>query len=148
MWPTLSENIHFTNLSDWLEVMWYDIWLAGGRVIWYLIGWRSCDMISDWLEVMWYVIGWRSCDIWLAGGHVIWYLIGWRSCDMISDWLEVMWYVIGWRSCDMSYTAGHGRDSDLELLVLYNHWIDTLDRSLVRKNVLLPVLWPHSQANA
>ena len=32
----------------------------------------------------------------------------------------------------MSYTAGHGRDSDLELLVLYNHWIDTLDKSLVR----------------
>ena len=72
----------------------------------------------------------------------------------------------------MSYTAGHGRDSDLELLVLYNHWIDTLDKSLVRtyvrccipycymyymygliprpmlKNVLLHVLWPHSQANA
>ena len=31
----------------------------------------------------------------------------------------------------MTYTAGHGRDSDLELLVLYNHWIETLDRSLV-----------------
>ena len=67
----------------------------------------------------------------------------------------------------MSYTAGHGRDSDLELLVLYNHWIETLDKSLVRtyvhccipycymysliprpmlKNVLLHV-WPHSQAN-
>ena len=55
----------------------------------------------------------------------------------------------------MSYTAGHGRDSDLELLVLYNHWIDTLDKSLVRTyirtllhTILLPVLWPCSQANA
>ena len=27
--------------------------------------------------------------------------------------------------------AGHDRDSELELLVLFNHWLDTLDRSLV-----------------
>ena len=150
--------------ADWLEVVWYDIGLAGGRVIWYLIGWRSCDMISNWLEVMWY-------DMWLAGGHVIcdwlevmWYVIGWRSCDMwlaggrvISDWLEVMWYVLHCRSRKGQWFRIVGSIQPLDwhpwqksgtyVRCCIPYMYSLIPRPML-KNVLLHVLWPHSQANA
>ena len=59
--------------------------------------------------------------------------------DRIDHWKWIgQFYCVFWiLVCHhLTWCAGQDRDSEVELLVLCNHWLETLDRALVRGGAL------------
>lgn len=112
------------------------------------------DMRSDWLDLILSALSYLSAEVGAVSSFdpLPFFLPVVEFRDRIDHWkwmggppLPILLSPSHWPLLPPPPSAtGHDRDSEVELLVLCNHWLDTLDRSLVTTHTTPHPSPPHT----